>query len=385
MSDSAGSASDKSVDDPAANGSSWLFDEDKKIGANGVIGADAEGAQRVREGVSTSHKHERHAGHYLSKPYAVYRIDAAGQRMPYKQILTRRQLLRDTDLSPRDLRRIDPSLQQTNNSPAVIVREDSVLVNLGVRIIICADHALLLEPDTMASVNFLESWTQRASQLTATADGMEVLPFELTMLEAALQETCAQLENRLEHCTRRYRSLERKLQTGIERTTFEEMRFMKQAIVQLESRASAVRDELLETLDDEDDVERMTLSSKAEGEAKEVELEEVENLLEYYVQQTEAVHGATEALLENTRDLDESISVTLSARRLEVSKIELMLSIASFAAAIGAVVTGIFGMNLTSTLEASVVAFYLTTFLLVTSCVGISAWLYRLCRRRNIL
>ena len=385
VSDSAGSASDKSVDDPSASGSSWLFDEDKKIGANGVNGADAEGAQRVREGVSTSHKHERHAGHYLSKPYAVYRIDAAGQRMPYKQILTRRQLLRDTDLSPRDLRRIDPSLQQTNNSPAVIVREDSVLVNLGVRIIICADHALLLEPDTMASVNFLESWTQRASQLTATADGMEVLPFELTMLEAALQETCAQLENRLEHCTRRYRSLERKLQTGIERTTFEEMRFMKQAIVQLESRASAVRDELLETLDDEDDVERMTLSSKAEGEAKEVELEEVENLLEYYVQQTEAVHGATEALLENTRDLDESISVTLSARRLEVSKIELMLSIASFAAAIGAVVTGIFGMNLTSTLEASVVAFYLTTFLLITSCVGISAWLYRLCRRRNIL
>ena len=160
---------------------------------------------------------------------------------------------------------------------------------------------------------------------------------------------------------------------------------MKQAIVQLESHASAVRDELLETLDDEDDVERMTLSSKATGEAKEVEVEEVENLLEYYVQQTEAVHGATEALLENTRDLDESISVTLSARRLEVSKIELMLSIASFAAAIAAVVTGVFGMNLTSTFEASVVAFYLTTSLLVTGCVGVSAWLYSLCRRRNIL
>ena len=367
-----------------AGTASWLFEEDKKRARSG----DAEGAQRVREGVSTWHKQERHAGHYLSKPYAVYRINATGGRMPYKQILTRRELLRDTDLSPRDLRRIDPTLGQTNNTPAVIVREDSVLVNLGVRIIISADHALILEPDTMASVNFLESWTQRvqaASMPGSNADGMEVLPFELVMVEAALQETCGQLENRLEHCTRRYRSLERKLQTGLERTTFEEMRFMKQAIVQLESHASAVRDELLETLDDEDDVERMTLSSKATGEAKEVEVEEVENLLEYYVQQTEAVHGATEALLENTRDLDESISVTLSARRLEVSKIELMLSIASFAAAIAAVVTGVFGMNLTSTFEASVVAFYLTTSLLVTGCVGVSAWLYRLCRRRNIL
>ena len=155
-----------------------MFEEDKKRARSG----DAEGAQRVREGVS---KQERHAGHYLSKPYAVYRINATGGRMPYKQILTRRELLRDTDLSPRDLRRIDPTLGQTNNTPAVIVSEDSVLVNLGVRIIICADHALILEPDTMASVNFLESWTQRvqaASMPGSNADGMEVLPFELVMV-----------------------------------------------------------------------------------------------------------------------------------------------------------------------------------------------------------
>ena len=350
-------------------------------GANGdgdAASAATSSAMRVRDGTS---RHDRS----LSKPYAVFRIDAAGQRLPYKQIMTRRQLLRDTDLSPRDLRRIDPSLGQANNTPAVIVREDSVLVNLGVRVIIRADHALLLEPDTMMSVNFLESWTQRMSTAEKNQE-VESLPFELVMVEASLQETCAQLANRLEHCTRRYRALERKLQTGIEKTTFDELRFMKQALVQLESRSAAIRDEILETLDDEDDVERMTLSSKAtEAEDKEEEEEEVENLLEYYLQQCEAVHSATEALLENTRDLDESISVTLSARRLEVSKIELMLSIASFAAAVGAVVTGIFGMNLTSTFESSVVAFYLTTGLLVTACVGMSAWLYRLCRSRSIL
>ena len=300
--------------------------------------------------------------------------------------MTRRQLLSDTDLSPRDLRRIDPTLGQITNTPAMIVREDSVLVNMGVRMIIRADHALLLEPDTMMSVNFLESWSERMMRNTPSeAEGMQTLPFELTMVEAALQETCAQLENRLEYCARKYRSLERTLQMGIEKTTFDEMRFMKQALVQLETRASAIRDEILDTLDDEDDVERMTLSSQATGTAKEEEEEEVQNLLEYYLQQTEAVHGATEALLENTRDLDESISVTLSARRLEVSKIELILSIVSFAAAIGAVVTGIFGMNLTSTFESSVFAFYLCTSLLIAACAGMSLWLYRLCKKRGIL
>ena len=363
-------------------GHAWLFEEEHKK-ADGDHEGGAGGARVIREGASRA---ERHHGHYLSKPYAVYRIDAKGQRMPYKQIMTRRQLLSDTDLTPRDLRRIDPTLGQITNTPALLVREDSVLVNMGVRMIIRADHALLLEPDTMMSVNFLESWSQRMMRNTPSeAETMQALPFELTMVEAALQETCAQLENRLEYCARKYRSLDRKLHMGIEKTTFDEMRFMKQALVQLETRVSAIRDEILDTLDDEDDVERMTLSSQATGTAKEEELEEVQNLLEYYLQQTEAVHGATEALLENTRDLDESISVTLSARRLEVSKIELILSIVSFAAAIGAVVTGIFGMNLTSTFESSIFAFYLCTSLLITACAGLSLWLYRLCKKRGIL
>ena len=61
----------------------------------------------------------------------------------------------------------------------------------------------------------------------------------------------------------------------------------------------------------------------------------MENLIEYYLQQTENVHSAAEQLLENTRDLEESIGVSLSSRRYEVSKLELTLSIASFAVGLG--------------------------------------------------
>ena len=43
----------------------------------------------------------------------------------------------------------------------------------------------------------------------------------------------------------------------------------------------------------------------------------MENLIEYYLQQTENVHSAAEQLLENTRDLEESIGVSLSSRRYE--------------------------------------------------------------------
>jgi hypothetical protein len=43
------------------------------------------------------------------------------------------------------------------------------------------------------------------------------------------------------------------------------------------------------------------------------------------------------------RDLEESIGVSLSARRYEVNRLELTLSIGSFAAAVGAMIAGIFG------------------------------------------
>jgi len=360
---------------------------------------------------------------HLTKPYAVVRLDRVNgvgkdeDRAPYKQVMSRRQMLRDTDLSPRDLRRIDPVLTQSNNTPAIIVREDSILVNLGVRIIIREDHALLLGPETGPSNNFLEAWNQKiaaqkmlkgvangvpiggssvdggvgfASMQQDNAEGLE-FPFELQVVEAALQETVHQLEERLETVTRRYRALERRMQLNINKETLDELRFMKQTLVQLESRAEAVRDVLLDTLNDEDDIARMTLSSTAkkeneeDAETIEYEEEEVENLIEYYLQQAEACHSGAEALLENARDLDESVASTLAARRLEVSKLELTLSIASFSAAIGAVVTGIFGMNLRSCLEMSVSAFYITCGLLLFGLTYCSIALIKWCRRKGVL
>jgi magnesium transporter len=181
------------------------------------------------------------------------------------------------------------------------------------------------------------------------------------------------------------------MQLNINKETLDELRFMKQTLVQLESRAEAVRDVLLDTLNDEDDIERMTLSSTAkkeneeDAETIEYEEEEVENLIEYYLQQAEACHSGAEALLENARDLDESVASTLAARRLEVSKLELTLSIASFSAAIGAVVTGIFGMNLRSCLEMSISAFYITCGLLLFGLTYCSIAIIKWARRKGVL
>ena len=68
-----------------------------------------------------------------------------------------------------------------------------------------------------------------------------------------------------------------------------------------------------------------------------------------------------------------------------VKRLELILSMASFAAALGAVVSGIFGMNLRSNLEMSVVGFYLTTFSIVVMCTGAFFFLYFYVKGKKIL
>ena len=59
----------------------------------------------------------------------MLRLDEAGavRRLRIK----RRDLLREHGLQPRDLRRIDPSIDFTKTSPSITIKEDVLLLNLG--------------------------------------------------------------------------------------------------------------------------------------------------------------------------------------------------------------------------------------------------------------
>lgn len=70
---------------------------------------------------------------------------------------------------------------------------------------------------------------------------------------------------------------------------------------------------------------------------------------------------------------------------MQVNRLELALSIGSFAAAIGAVVAGIFGMNLKSTFEESVIGFWGTTAAIILGCIAMSLAIFAYTRRRRIL
>jgi hypothetical protein len=59
----------------------------------------------------------------------VVRIDKSGAT--FTQELKRRELLRETGLPARDLRRIDPALSLTTSAPTLLVSDSVLLINLG--------------------------------------------------------------------------------------------------------------------------------------------------------------------------------------------------------------------------------------------------------------
>lgn len=76
---------------------------------------------------------------------------------------------------------------------------------------------------------------------------------------------------------------------------------------------------------------------------------------------------------------------TFPRGRFEVQQFELKLSIGSFVAAIGAMIGGIFGMNMKSCLEDSFIGFWGTTALIVGICV-LGGWaLWRYARNRKLV
>ena len=158
-----------SVDDPmeADEDPYYPFEESVRptepVSVNGINGISGGSMDNTTNGRTKKKK----KGTVVSppKPYKVMRINSESATenpgTQTEQQLTRRALLRDAELTPRDLRRIDPSLLQTNNTPALLVNDQTILVNLGVRVIIRPDHALLFEPDTATARRFLAAVEQR--------------------------------------------------------------------------------------------------------------------------------------------------------------------------------------------------------------------------------
>ncbi|KAK9123995.1 hypothetical protein Sjap_013597 [Stephania japonica] len=312
--------------------------------------------------------------------YEVVEVKSNGVMSTRK--ISRRQLLKSSGLRPRDVRSVDPSLWLTNSMPSLLVRENAILLNLGtLRAIAMQECVFIFDYNRKGGKAFLDHLLPRLNP--KDINGGPSMPFELEVVEAALLSRIQRLERKLMAVEPRTFSsslflgsatndvailkckdicclqvhvvaLLEVLPNRLTADVLEELRLSKQTLVELGSRAGALRQMLLDLLEDPEEIRRicimgrnctirkgnidMECSIPSEKEIAEEEEEEIEMLLENYLQRCESCHGHAERLLDSAKEMEDSIAVNLSSRRLEVSRVELLLQVGTFCVAVGALV-----------------------------------------------
>ncbi|KAL2937528.1 Magnesium transporter MRS2-A chloroplastic [Bienertia sinuspersici] len=304
----------------------------------------------------------------LGIPEPVYQVvEVNSDGMISTKNINRRNLLKTSGLRPRDIRSVDPSLWLTNSMPSLLVREHAILLNLGsLRAIVMQERVLIFNYNRRGGKALIDSLVPRLK--SGNTNGGLSMPFVLEVVEAALVSRIQRHEQRMMEVEPRVQSLLEVLPNRL--TDTQELRRI--CIMGRNCTVSRITSSL-------------ECSVPLDKEYAEEEEEEIEMLLENYLQRCESLHGQAERLLDFAKEMEDSIAVNLSSRRLEVSKVELLLQVGTFCVAIGALIAGIFGMNLKSYLEEHVFAFWTTTAGIMIGIVIGFYLMYSYLKKRKIL
>ncbi|XP_042025936.1 magnesium transporter MRS2-11, chloroplastic-like [Salvia splendens] len=213
------------------------------------------------------------------------------------------------------------------------VREYAILLNLGsLRAIAMQERVYIFNYNRRAGKAFIDALLPRLNP--KNMNGGPSMPFVIEVVEAALYSRIQRTEQRLLDLEPRVQGLLEVLPNRLTANILEELRISKQTLVELGSKAGALKQMLLDILEDTHEILRicimgrnctltknddMECSVPLEKEIAEEEEEEIEMLLENYLQRCESCHSQAERLLDSAKEMEDSTAVNL---RFAISKMD---------------------------------------------------------------
>mmetsp|Transcript_9288 Transcript_9288/g.34044 ORF Transcript_9288/g.34044 Transcript_9288/m.34044 type:complete len:486 (-) Transcript_9288:175-1632(-) len=318
---------------------------------------------------------------------------------------SRTELCDEFGLRPRDLRAADPAFK--NHLAAILSRPRAVVVSLHrIRAIIGAQKLLIFnyaDPLVRSSVvPYVEGHLQERvdSTLPQVALGPDTSsvwgnPFEFDALEALLSQACDGYEER----TGKFRGAVGAVLEKLQGESTPQMLLSNMgALLPFKHDLSELLEEINETgsalkelLSNDQDMVQMYLSEKLARERRQGEQRsvsdhtEVEELLEAYFMRVQDVSIQLQSLRSKIASTEEFVRVRLDSKRNALIRMDVVMSSATFSAAIGGLILSAFGMNLVTGLESSHGAFEGAVGAAVVSSVTSLCLVLTLMRGRKIL
>ena len=366
------------------------------------------------------------------------KVDPKGKA--YTTQILKQQLANELGLPLRDLRIVDPSfpsqIQATFTS-----RPNAILFCIeNIKVVVQNDEALVFSPYQPEVQEFVPALQQQIIQST-NGDNTVPTRFEHIVLEAALNIVCSNLLRRVRalapsvaSALAGLRAESRGLDVII--TQVDELLPLKNKIDELRKRAKEIKRAITEILSNDEDMAMMYLKDKnpinkgdlldlgvlsggilietnnkdgditennqqkqqqqqqqqqilmtttTDNKIQQFDTMNLEMLFENYLNEIEWIASEVEEMIDEITNTEENVVLQLDLLRNRILRFELNLSIASFVVTCGALVTGLFGMNLLNHMELNSFVFYIVTALLASGMAGIFTSLIKYGKREKLL
>ncbi|KAJ7863838.1 cora-domain-containing protein [Mycena olivaceomarginata] len=286
-------------------------------------------------------------------------------------------------LNPRDLRKIDSRVP--NLVPTILIRKEAFLVNiLHIRALVKADTVILF--DTFGSADSrLHSVFLYHLEHNLKAKGPGCLPYEFRALESILLSVLSALEAEMVFIRNLVGGLLAEMEDDIDHDRFKRLLHYSRRLASFQNRAKLVEEALEEVLGQDDDLTAMYLTDKKNNIIRELDdHEDLEVLLESFSKQVEEIVNEAENIETNVQSTQEIVELILDSNRNSLLALDLKVSIITMGIGSGAMVAGLFGMNV-ATLRTHPWAFYgMTGFATALTIVVASTGLRRLAKIRKV-
>ncbi|KAI1318569.1 magnesium ion transporter [Mortierella claussenii] len=265
-------------------------------------------------------------------------------------------------LHPRDLRKIDGGF--SNQMPVVLVRPKVILVNLGhIRALIKADRVVLFDSadskDRVQDSPFVKDLQEKLQMSTVAAGGQQ---YEFRALEAIFLSIVASLHAEMEILVNSVSSLLTHIEEDIDQHKLKELLQYTKKVSRFESRTLLIRDVFEELLDQDEDLAGLYLTEKKEGHPRATDQhDEAEILLEAYMKQVEEIANVVSMVKHQMHSTEDFVNVILGAKRNQLLLFELRIAMGTLGISSGALIAGLYGMNLQNYLENDPYAFFVVS------------------------
>jgi len=291
-------------------------------------------------------------------------------------------LLSDYNLPFRDLRMLLKSSISTRKSrhPVIMPRPSSkcYIFEMESLMLICfSEKCLILKPEERNSQAFIRS-LKAQFRLSATnfirinddttmkllhQRSVQYQDFEQVVLETALENVVSKFSRHLEIIKPALDMLLQQVEANPETNGLRRLLAVKKSLAEFEQNVELVSKVLRNLLTDDEDMRSLSLTNENEK-------EDIELLLSSVAADLDEIETEIKIFIDMIEDTDQFISAHLDSVRNEIIKLSLFIEIGGLIMGVGAVVSGIFGMNLHNALETHPYAFLIVCLGLVITMIA---------------